>query len=57
MRFLGIGDYCELADVYVRLAAEGHEIRVSISEPMCHGILAGLVSRTDDWNADLPSDS
>ena len=32
--------------------AEGHEVRVSISEPMCHGILAGLVSRTDDWNAD-----
>ena len=54
MRFLGIGDCCELADVYVRLAAEGHEVRVSISEPMCHGTLAGLVSRTDDWNADLP---
>jgi phosphoribosylamine---glycine ligase len=53
MRFLGIGDCCELADVYVRLAAEGHEVRVSISEPMCHGTLAGLVSRTDDWNADL----
>ena len=54
MRFLGIGDCCELADVYVRLAAEGHEVRVSISEPMCHGILAGLVCRTDDWNSDLP---
>jgi phosphoribosylamine--glycine ligase len=53
MRFLGIGDCCELADVYVRLAAEGHEVRVSISEPMCHGTLAGLVSRSDDWNADL----
>jgi phosphoribosylamine---glycine ligase len=54
MRFLGVGDCCELADVYVRLAAEGHEVRVSISEPMCHGTLAGLVSRTDDWKADLP---
>ncbi|MGB8306798.1 MAG: hypothetical protein WCE36_23460, partial [Pseudolabrys sp.] len=54
MRFLGIGDCCELADVYVRLAAEGHEVRVSISEPMCHGTLAGLVCRTDDWNSDLP---
>jgi phosphoribosylamine--glycine ligase len=46
MRFLGIGDCCELADVYVRLAVEGHEVRVSISEPMCHGTLAGLVSPT-----------
>ena len=54
MRFLGIGDYCDLSALYLRLAAEGHEVRVSISEPRCHGTLAGMVSRTEDWEADLP---
>ena len=54
MRFLGIGDYCDLSALYLRLAAEGHEVRVSVSEPQCHGTLAGMVPRTDDWEADLP---
>ena len=54
MRFLGIGDYCDLSSLYLRLAAEGHDVRVSVSEPQCHGTLAGMVPRTDDWEADLP---
>ena len=54
MRFLGIGDYCDLSALYLRLAAEGHEVRVSVSEPQCHGTLAGMVPRTDDWEAELP---
>ena len=54
MRFLGVGDYCDLASMYHRLAAEGHDVRVSISEPQCHGTLAGLVRRTDDWEGELP---
>jgi phosphoribosylamine---glycine ligase len=54
MRFLGVGDYCDLASLYLRLAAEGHEVKVSISEPQCHGTLAGMVSRTTDWESELP---
>ena len=54
MRFLGIGDYCDLSALYLRLSEEGHDVRVSISEPECHGTLAGLVPRTEDWEADLP---
>ena len=54
MRFLGIGDYCDLGSLYFRLAQEGHEVKVSISEPQCHGTLAGLITRTDDWEAELP---
>lgn len=54
MRFLGIGDYCDLSDLYLRLANEGHEVRISISEPLCRSTLAGLVSPTDDWEAELP---
>lgn len=54
MRFLGVGDYCDLSSLYMRLIGEGHEVKVFISEPLCHGTMAGLVPRTDDWEAELP---
>jgi phosphoribosylamine--glycine ligase len=54
MHFLGIGDYCDLGSLYLRLQAEGHEVRVSISERRCQNTLSGLVTRTDDWKAELP---
>jgi phosphoribosylamine--glycine ligase len=53
MRFLGVGDYCDLAALYLRLVHDGHQVRVFISEPMCHGTLAGLITRTEDWETDL----
>ena len=53
MRFLGVGDYCDLGSLYLRLAAEGHEVKVSISEPLCQGTLAGMIPRVDDWEAEL----
>ena len=43
MRFLGIGDYCDLSALYLRLLAEGHEVKVHIAKPLCRDILAGLV--------------
>lgn len=54
MRFLGIGDTCDLNSLYVRLVEDGHEVRVSISEPLCHGVLAGIVERVEDWKSELP---
>jgi phosphoribosylamine---glycine ligase len=53
MRFLGIGDYCDLAALYMRLLKEGHEVKVFIGNPLCHGTLAGLVERTTDWRSEL----
>jgi phosphoribosylamine--glycine ligase len=53
MRFLGIGDYCDLAALYVRLLKEGHEVKIFIGNPLCHGTLAGLVERTTDWRSEL----
>jgi phosphoribosylamine--glycine ligase len=33
--------------------ADGHEVRVSISEPLASGTMAGLVPRVADWRAEL----
>ena len=53
MRFLGIGDYCDLAALYLRLVEEGHEVKVYISHSLCKGTLAGLVPQTDNWRSEL----
>lgn len=54
MRVLGVGDYNDLGSVYLQLAREGHEVRVHIAELGSRDVLAGLVTRADDWEADLP---
>jgi phosphoribosylamine--glycine ligase len=53
MRFLGIGDTCDLNALYARLVEDGHEVRVAISEPLCHGVLAGIITRVDEWREHL----
>ena len=53
MRFLGIGDYCDLAALYLRLLDEGNEVKVSIANPLCRGTLGGLVEQVADWRAQL----
>ena len=53
MRFLGIGDSCDLGALYLRLIGDGHEARVHVADPLCHGTLAGLVPHVADWEAEL----
>lgn len=53
MRFLGIGDAADLASLYLRLAEDGHEIKIYIGNPLCRGTLAGLVNQVADWQAEL----
>ena len=53
MRFLGIGDSCDLGALYHRLVEAGHEVRVSIADPLARGTLAGIVEQTPDWRAEL----
>jgi phosphoribosylamine--glycine ligase len=53
MRFLAIGDTCDMASMYVRLTEQGHEVRIFVSEPGCHDVLAGMVARIPDWRQEL----
>src|SRR5687767_14925858 len=53
MRFLGIGDSCDLGALYLRLLGEGHEVKVNIASPLCRGTLAGLVAQVADWKTEL----
>jgi phosphoribosylamine--glycine ligase len=53
MRFLGIGDYCDLSALYLRLIEEGHDVRVHIADPLCSDILEGLLTRVADWRSQL----
>ena len=53
MRFLGVTETCDLGALYLRLQADGHEVRISVSEPMASGTLAGLVPHVADWREEL----
>ena len=53
MRFLGIGDSCDLGSLYRRLIQDGHEVRVHIGNALCRGTLAGIVPQAADWRAEL----
>lgn len=53
MRVLGIGDSCDLNSLYKRLVEDGHEVRVFIGEPLCHGVMAGIVNRVERWEDHL----
>ncbi len=53
MRFLGIGGYHALGDMYWKLAQAGHEVRVSVEHEEAHGIFKGMVDRALDWRGEL----
>ena len=53
MRVLGITETCDLGSMYLRLLREGHDVRVSISNPLAFGTMADMVPRSRDWRADL----
>jgi phosphoribosylamine--glycine ligase len=53
MRFLGVTETCDLGALYMRLLAEGHEVRVSVRDDRAQGTMAGLVPRAADWEAEL----
>jgi phosphoribosylamine---glycine ligase len=54
MRFLGIGDCADLASLYLRLANDGHDVKVFIGHPLCQDTLAGFhINRVKNWELEL----
>ena len=53
MRFLGVGESCDLGFMYHRLARDGHEVKVHISDPRCRDTFDGIIEKSFDWRADL----
>jgi phosphoribosylamine--glycine ligase len=53
MRILGVGDTCDLGDMYLRLIAEGHELRVFARELDEHGTMRGMLPHVTDYRAQL----
>jgi phosphoribosylamine--glycine ligase len=53
MRFLGVGDTVDLGDMYLRLQASGHDVRVYASDAEAHDVMRGMLRFTDDWQQDL----
>src|SRR3954463_4395389 len=53
MRFLGIGDSCDLGALYMRLVGDGHEVKVFVKNPLAKGTMAGLVEHTSNWESEL----
>jgi phosphoribosylamine--glycine ligase len=53
MRFLGVGDAADLAALYLRLADDGHDVKVFIGHPLCQDTLVGLIDRVPDWESEL----
>ena len=53
MRFLGIGDDADLGSLYLRLAADGHNVKIYIDNRFCQDILCGLIPRVENWQTEL----
>lgn len=54
MRFLGIGETCDLGDMYFRLATAGHEVKVFIQSSEAQDIYSGMLEAVSDWKIALP---
>ena len=49
MRILGVGETNDLGDMYLRLIAEGHEVRVHMSDTESHDVMQGMITFVDEW--------
>jgi phosphoribosylamine--glycine ligase len=53
MRFLGIGETNDLGDMYLRLLAAGHEVKVFMSDEESHDVMQGMLKFIPDWRSQL----
>ena len=53
MRFLGLGEYCDLGAMYIRLIEAGHEVKVYVENADYHDVYVGMLNFTQDWRDEL----
>ncbi len=53
LRILGIGESCDLGEMYFRLAAAGHEVRVFVESSDAHDVFGGMLDRVEHWQNEL----
>jgi phosphoribosylamine--glycine ligase len=53
VRFLGIGETNDLGDMYLRLRARGHEVKVFMSDENSAGVMEGMLEFTSNWRNEL----
>jgi phosphoribosylamine--glycine ligase len=53
MRFLGVGESCDLGSVYHRLKEDGHAVKVHIADAACADTFDGILEKTSDWRGEL----
>jgi len=53
VRVLGVGHHNALGDLYLRLQARGHEVRVFVEDSDAHDILDGMLKRSHAWRDEL----
>ncbi|HEX6576236.1 MAG TPA: phosphoribosylglycinamide synthetase C domain-containing protein [Gemmatimonadaceae bacterium] len=53
MRVLGIGDTTDLGDMYLRLAAAGHDVRVYVGDEHSRDVMQQMLSFVEDWRESL----
>ena len=53
MRFLGIGECCDLGAMYIRLLEAGNEVKVYVENADYHDVYAGMLTFTPDWRSEV----
>jgi phosphoribosylamine--glycine ligase len=53
MRILGVGHSCDLGDMYLRLRAAGHDVRVYIEDFAELGVMDGMLERVESYRDQL----
>ena len=53
MRFLGIGESCDLGAMYHGLVQRGHQVKVFVEEESSRDVFGGMLELTGDWSSEL----
>ena len=53
MRFLGIGESCDLGAMYHGLVQRGHQVKVFVEEESSRDVFGGMLELTGDWRSEL----